>query len=190
MTKNLSSKKISFIDLEMLCWPDGFCPEGQNKHITQIGICEIDSFELQITRTANYYIRPNYKNFDVSEYCTNLTGITKELLISEGHFFNETLKTIQNEFSPRGQVTYAWGSDNDAIITHCKNYRIDNPWGTTGIWDLGVIFRSNYSIKKKLTLENALKHVNLNFEGKPHSAITDAINLARLHIEMLRKIRG
>lgn len=190
MTKNLSSQKISFIDLEMLCWPDGFCPEGQMKHITQIGICEIDSFNLTISRTANYYIRPNYKDFEVSEYCTNLTGITKELLLTEGHYLSEALNTIKNEFSPRQKITYAWGSDNDAIIDHCKKYNIDNPWGTTGIWDMGVIFRSSYSIKKKLTLEKALNHVNLKFEGKPHSALTDAINLGRLHIEMIRKIRG
>lgn len=190
MTKNLSSQKISFMDLEMLCWPDGKCPLGQSKYIIQVGICEIDSYDLKITRTANYYIRPNYKDFEVSEYCTNLTGITKELLLKEGRRFSDVMNTIRNEFSPRGKVSYAWGSDNDAIIEQCLKDNIENPWGNTGIWDLGVIFRSNYSIKKKLTLANALKYLHLTFEGKPHSAVTDAINLGRLHIEMIRKIRG
>jgi inhibitor of KinA sporulation pathway (predicted exonuclease) len=190
MSQNLTSQKIAYIDLEMLCWPNGECPANQTKHITQIGLVEIDTISLTVSRTANYYIRPENKNFEVSEYCTNLTKITKELLIKDGRRFPDVMNTIRNEFSPRNKVTFAWGSDNDPIVEHCNLYKCDNPWGSTGIWDLGVIFRSTYAIKPKLTLSKALKYLNVPFEGTPHNALYDAWSLAKLHIEMLRRIRG
>lgn len=186
---SLSSSKIQYIDLELQCWEDGKCPIGQTKHIIQIGLVEIDSTTLQITRKENYYIKPNNKNFEISKYCTNLTGITQEVIASKGKKFNEVMNTIRNNFSPRKKVTYAWGLDNYDIINHCKQYSCENPWEYTGIWDLGTIFQSSYSIKRKLTLEKAINHMNLTFIGRPHDGLIDAVNLANLHCEMIRRMR-
>jgi inhibitor of KinA sporulation pathway (predicted exonuclease) len=186
---NLSSSKIQYIDLELQCWENGKCPIGQSKHIIQIGLVEIDSAKLKITREERYYIKPNYKNFEISNYCTTLTGITREKILSSGKKFNEVMNTIKNEFSPRKKVTYAWGLDNLDIISHCKKYACINPWEYTGIWDLGTIFQSTYSIKRKLTLQHAITHMNLTFIGRPHDGLIDAINLANLHCEMIRRMR-
>jgi len=150
MSQKLSSTKIQYMDLEMQCWEDGITPANQTNHIIQIGIVEVDAEKLIISRQENYYIRPDNKNFEITEYCTNLTGITKKQLLSEGRKYSEVMQTIKNELSPRNKVSYSWGSDNEAIKEHCKNYNCHNPWQNTGIWDLGIIFQSTFLLKKKL----------------------------------------
>jgi len=189
MSQKLSSTKIQYMDLEMQCWEDGNCPIDQTNHIIQIGLVEVDATDLVIIRQENYYIRPKNKNFDISNYCTNLTGITKEKIISEGRRFSDVMQTIKNEFSPRNKVSYSWGSDNDAIISHCKDYNCYNPWQNTGIWDLGIIFQSTFLLKRKLALGKALEFLNVPFNGTPHNAVWDAASLADLHIEMMKRLR-
>lgn len=190
MSQKLSSTKIQYMDLEMQCWEDGITPENQTNHIIQVGLVEVDANTLTISRKENYYIKPTNKNFDITPYCTNLTGITTELLLKEGRRFNEVMSTIKNEYSPRNKVSYSWGNDNDAIREHCKNYNCNNPWANTGIWDLGIIFQSTFLLKKKLTLSKALEFLNIPFNGTPHNALWDAASLADLHIEMMKRLRG
>jgi len=188
-SKQPQNSKLQFIDLENLCWPSVNPPEGQTNHIIQIGIVEINTNNLTITRKERYYVRPKDKNFDVSEYCINLTGITKEIILAEGHYLPEVLRTIKKEFSPGNKVTYAWGDDQEDIRQHCKLYEVENPCDEFGIWNFGTVFHQSFCLSKKLTLEKALNHLGLEFQGKPHDALTDAENLAYLHIETLKQLR-
>jgi inhibitor of KinA sporulation pathway (predicted exonuclease) len=181
--------KIQFMDCEMLCWPDGTVPHGQTNHIIQIGAVEVDSETLKITRSKSYFIRPQSKHFEVSKYCTDLTGITRSRIIDEGHYFPEVMRTIKKEFAPQTKVTYAWGSDYEPIAEHCTKYSCSNPWAMNGIWDFGIIWRSAYNHKHKMPLADALESVGLKFKGRAHDAENDARALADLHNEMLITIR-
>ena len=182
--------KAQFLDLEMLCWENGDAPHGQSKDIIQLGIVEVDINNLQITRKHNYYIRPKNKHFDVSEYCTNLTGITRERLIDEGRYFPDVMRTIKKEFAPQNKITYAWGSDFEPISKQCIEFDCHNPWVEQGIWDFGIIWRSAYNYKYKLSLIEALNSVGLNFIGPQHDALNDAYALAQLHNYMMQTIRN
>ena len=181
--------KTQFLDVEMLCWPDGNCPNDQTKHIIEIGIVEVELEDLQISRTKSYFIRPKDKNFEVSDYCTNLTGITRSNLIDEGRYFSDAMHTIKKEFAPQNKNTFAWGSDYEPIAKHCSDYDVSNPWATNGIWDFGVFFRGAFNLKHKMSLTEAMKTLDLSFEGTPHRAVDDARALAHLHNEMMRRLR-
>jgi ERI1 exoribonuclease 2 len=182
--------KIQFIDTEMLCWPDGSCPHGQSNHIIQLGLVEVGTEQLSIAKKKSYFVRPQYKDFDVSSYCTALTGITRSKLISEGHYFPEVMRSIQKEFAPQNKVTYAWGSDFNPIAKYCVEYDCPNPWAETGILDFGIIFRSAYNHKHKMTLTDALSSMGLSFDGKAHDALNDALALALLHNKMMADLRN
>ena len=184
------SRRTQFIDCEMLCWPNKQIPSGQSNHIIQIGIVEVDADNFDITRKQRYYVRPKNKNFEVSEYCTILTGITKETILDEGKYFPEIMRTIKKEFSPRHKVTFAWGNDHEPIRDQCNQHICDNPWAETGIWDFGTVFRTAFNLKTKMPLAKALEKLNLEFPGKPHDALNDAMALANLHIEMMSRIRN
>ncbi len=180
--------KIQFLDCEMLCWNDGRKLAGIQNHIIQIGIVEVDVQLLKITKEHSYFIRPKDRNFEVSDYCTTLTGITRSTLISEGHYFADVMQTIRKEYAPQNKTSYAWGSDFEPIATHCSEYNVSNPWWS-GIWDYGLLFRTAYSMKHKLPLSDALHELNLTFEGCPHNALNDARALSHLAIQMMKDIR-
>jgi inhibitor of KinA sporulation pathway (predicted exonuclease) len=181
--------KIQFLDCEMLCWNQEEVPSNQSKHIIQIGIVETDTEKLEITRKKSFYIRPQNKDFEVSDYCVHLTGITHSKVIDEGHYFPEVMRTIAKEFSPNNKITYAWGSDYEPLAKHCSDYGCKNPWAENGIWDFGIIFRSAYNIANKIHLENALNYLGLTFPLPKHNALNDAHALAMLHNKMMSTIR-
>ena len=181
--------KIQFLDAEMLCWADGNTSQGQTNHIIQIGLVEVNSEDLKISRSKSYFIRPQDKHFDVSDYCTELTGITRSTLVNYGHYFPEVMKTIKKDFAPQTKVTYAWGSDFEPLSTHCIKYDCFNPWSTNGIWDFGIIFRNAYDFKHKMSLSEALQFLKLDFQGIAHNAENDAKSLAILHNEMMSIVR-
>jgi inhibitor of KinA sporulation pathway (predicted exonuclease) len=182
--------KTQFIDVEMLCWNKGEMPADQTNHIIQIGIVEVDNISLNINRKENFFVRPADKNFEVSDYCTALTGITREQIVTKGTYFPESMNRIQKHFSSRQRVTYAWGKDQQVIQAHCDTYQIQNPWGQTGIWDFSIYFRSAFNIRRSIRLSQALKNLNIDFPGAAHDALNDATALAELYIEMMRKLRN
>lgn len=182
--------KIQFIDCEMLCWEDGGCPLDQTKHIIQIGLVEVETENLSTIRKKSYYIRPQDRNFIISDYCTQLTGITRSQLIDEGRYLSDVMRSIKKDWAPQNKITYAWGSDFDPISDHCIKYNCINPWQTTGIIDFGFFFRSAYNHKHKMSLTDALISLGLEFDGKPHDAVNDANAVAILHNKMILDLRN
>ncbi len=181
----INTEKALFLDLELTCWED-MPPTGQKKEIIQIGIVEVNNKNLNISREFNFYIRP--ENSIISSYCTNLTGITPEIISSSGRRFTDVIRTIIKEVSPNKKFCYAWGNDSESIENACIEKMISNPFRNNFI-DLGSIFKSTFAISKNLSLPTALEFVNLKFEGTQHNALTDARNTARLYIEMIQRTR-
>lgn len=175
-----------YIDLEQACWM-GRPPEGLDNNIIQIGIAEADLINLKVTRTKRYYVRP--RKFEINWYCTKLTGITHDDIIKQGRPLGEVMSSIQREFGPKNKMCFAWGRDDEDIQQECLTHSIANPFGNT-IIDLGVMFRGSFLMKNNMKLHHALEFLGLAFEGRAHDAMVDATNTARLHIEMIRLLRG
>jgi inhibitor of KinA sporulation pathway (predicted exonuclease) len=94
-----------FMDLEFLCDQEVVFEDDV------IALCllsEDDAYEL------TSLIRPYYDEFDVSEYCTNLTGIRKEDLESQPYFdevYESMLEKVKKE-----DTIYVWGDvDLEAV---------------------------------------------------------------------------
>lgn len=97
--------KKFFMDLEFLCDVEEVFEDDI------IAICilsEDDSYEL------TSFVRPYDEEFDVSEYCTDLTGITKEDLISQP-FFDDLYGTMLENIGEE-DIIYVWGDvDLEAV---------------------------------------------------------------------------
>jgi inhibitor of KinA sporulation pathway (predicted exonuclease) len=97
--------KKFFMDLEFLCDVDEVYEEDI------IAICilsEDETYEL----TSN--IRPYEDDFEVSEYCTNLTGIAKKDLVDQPYF--DEIHEIMLENIGENDEIYVWGDvDLEAI---------------------------------------------------------------------------
>jgi inhibitor of KinA sporulation pathway (predicted exonuclease) len=79
MAKKLD--KILVVDLEATCW-NGPIPEGMVNEIIEIGVCLLDVNTGEITDNRGIIVKPEHSV--VSEFCTELTTITPELVEKEG----------------------------------------------------------------------------------------------------------
>ncbi|GAB6106634.1 exonuclease domain-containing protein [Fusibacter bizertensis] len=97
--------KVYFMDLEFLCDED-YAYEDEI-----IAICLIsddESYEL------TSLVRPYDDDFEVSEYCTALTGISKDDLSSKPFFSDLYEEMIEN--TSEDDILYVWGNvDLEAI---------------------------------------------------------------------------
>jgi inhibitor of KinA sporulation pathway (predicted exonuclease) len=86
-------------------------------------------------------------------------------------------------------MVHTWGDETGCLDRAAHNSEVKSPWGRN-VFDLSYAFRSSFNLTRNLSLSDALNYLGLKFEGKPHDALTDAKNTARLHVEMMRRLRN
>lgn len=174
----MNYSKIVLFDLEMCCWDDR---EPRTGEIIEIGIAEIDLIAQKTTRTAQYYVKPEHDQ--VSEFCTELTGITPRIITKQGRPLSEVLKTIKKNFGSN-KIFGAWGRDDLTILNECDIKGLQRPF--TEYINVSAIYNmSQRSKNTKISMLNAMQEKGLSFEGRQHSGLTDAMNLARLGLIIL-----
>jgi inhibitor of KinA sporulation pathway (predicted exonuclease) len=177
------------LDLELTCW-EGDPPAGKRPQIIQIGIAEIDLVRLTLTRTSSFLVRP-YGFHALSDFCTALTGITTEQVKTKGRWIDEVLKALVKEYGPKRKAILTWGDDETALLEEAA------PLGYLETFrrmtDLGWIFHSTFQFPQRPGLSDALQFLGLTPVGTDHNAEYDAINTARVFMELMahtRKMQG
>lgn len=183
MIKRLNTDNLVIFDLEMCCWDDGRTPN--TGEIIEIGICQINTKSLTITKTAQYYVKP--ESDEISEFCTELTGITPKKVHKQGRPLKEVMASVHKNFGSSGKVFMAWGQDNEILNEELKQKNIEFCMGD--YHNAAMMFRMLTGFRNISQL-NAMKEFGLEFEGNQHSGVDDAKNLARLIIELMKKVRN
>lgn len=164
--------KITCFDLEMCCWEDA----RQIGEIISFGLCELDLKTGKITREAHHYIKPVTDT--VSDFCTQLTGITQRTVSRQGRPLNEVVNSITAKFGTKRPYV-CWGDDGDYLtrMARRQNFFIPN-----------MVFLNAallYQLRKRhigesIGLKRAMASEGLEFEGAAHNALNDSRNMARL----------
>lgn len=170
------------IDVEMTCW-EGAPPEGEASEMIALGIVDLRTDDLEIKRAQQFLIRPQFST--ISPFCSTLTGITP----NEGAAappLAEVLRTVRKSF---GQSDWcAWGRDDELIRESCQRAGAEFPF--PGLFhDVAAQVRLLLGLTYRPGLDEALARFNLDFEGQPHDVLADARNLARLYMEVARRLR-
>ena len=171
-----------YLDLELNC-PDRFKPSDPNPEILEIGIVELDITSLRIVREHDYLVRPHR---DISRRCTKITGLTNEDF-KGAKPFKEVIAEICAEW-PGNTASIAWGEDGAILTRACRHHSVRMPFRP--FIDLSQIVRQALLLENQLSLGGALERLGLSFEGRAHTALADARNTARLHAEMIRRLRA
>lgn len=171
-----------YIDLELNC-PDRFRPGDPDPEIIEIGIVELDITSLPIVRERNYLVRPHR---DISRRCTKITGLISDDF-KGAKSFKDVIVEICAEW-PCKAASVAWGEDGAILSRACRQHRVRMPFRP--FIDLSQIVRQALLLENQLSLSAALEHLGLSFEGCPHTALADARNTARLHAEVIRRLRA
>ncbi|MFK4135944.1 exonuclease domain-containing protein [Pseudomonas luteola] len=168
------SKLVSF-DMEMCCWNEGDRDVGE---IISIGLVEIDLHRGVLLRESQYIVKP--VKDAVSEYCTQLTGLTQALVNKQGKPLHDVLDSIKRKFGGPQKIYTAWGTDDQYLSKQCSELGIESSPIQSCLNAAQL-----YAIRKRhkggrLSMVKAMASEGLTFQGKQHSALDDARNLARL----------
>jgi inhibitor of KinA sporulation pathway (predicted exonuclease) len=172
-----------YFDVEQTCW-SAPPPPGMQQEIIEIGVAAMDLETLEITLEKSYFVRP--RRWEISAKCTQLTGISTDD-IRTARPFPEVLTGITREFTPSKGLCCTWGDDAALIAKACQSYGLKSPF--RNLIDLAVIHKHLFLLKDQSGLRKAIEMLGLSFVGEQHTALADALNTARVHASLIRRMR-
>jgi len=190
---NIKLNKILVIDLEATCWDGGIAPNSElqkyESEIIEIGVCELAKDHMgnyYSSSTYSYYVKPI--KHTVSDFCHKLTGISQEMLDKHGMTLEMALHQFNRDYSPKHKTLVTWGNyDKMQIIKECNEKKIEDKYNFSDtLINAKNLFAIKYKLEKEIGLGSALKHLNMEFIGDQHSGVDDALNTARLFLEIIK----
>lgn len=178
-------EKALVLDLEATCWKTKEEQGEQTQDIIEVGIAVVDLVNRKIKYESGYsqLVRP--VNSVVNDYCTDITGITPEMVKNKGIPFNEMCNQVTNKYG-ENTIWMSYGYfDYKLFNEQCNRMAVKLPFGKNyyNLKNMNSIFGG---YKKEFGLDNALAERGMKFEGMKHRAYDDAENAARVLLHMLR----
>lgn len=180
--------KIFVVDVESTCW-EKEPPKGQKSEIIQIGITVVNSKEIKIEESMSFFTRPIFSK--VSEYCTELTGITPEQ-VAKAPLFSDVCHKLQN----MGLKHYTWASygdyDRTMFYKNCDYYEDGCDLYPFGLrhWNIKDLIGHTANWSKNRGVLESLDFIGENFEGRHHDGQDDSKNIAKVLVYLLKKMKG
>jgi inhibitor of KinA sporulation pathway (predicted exonuclease) len=179
--------KVVVIDVESTCWEKNEeRPRGAMSEIIEVGVCLLDVRTLERSDKASIIVRP--LSSKVSPYCTELTGHT-QAAVDAGISFPEAMNVLTNKYQidRRGWASYGdydrqmFMRDSQACgITYPFSLRHRNVKNQVST-DLGW--------EKEVGMDEALKRLGMSLDGRHHNGADDAMNIAKILAELMRRTR-
>lgn len=172
------------IDLEATCFDRDILGREQthrDMETIEIGVVALNN-QGTIIDTFQSYVKPTYT--ELSPYCTSVIGITADMLVGAPNFPDVIARLAEwlESLPAKPTCWYSWGKYD------LKQLTLD---AGPERWKLALplpehrnakrLFqRQNLKKSREVGLMKALELAGLEFEGRHHSAIDDAKNVARL----------
>ncbi|TPX51828.1 hypothetical protein SeMB42_g00501 [Synchytrium endobioticum] len=171
------------------------CDEGSDKsyphEIIELPVILIDGQRGVIVDEFHSYVRPVYTP-KLSSFCTNLTGITQDKVDASSPFpivvgmLDQWLAERCGRY-PFPRVLFITDGPwdlRDFVRKQCELSYIDRPPYWVRFLDLRRAFTDFYPHPRS-SLSGMLNCLGMNFEGREHSGIDDARNIARIVLRMM-----
>ena len=166
------------VDLEATCWN----PRGpQPNEIIEIGAVCIDENQQSVGEFEQF-VKPKIHP-QLSEFCTELTSITQEM-VDAAPLFPEALDKFQQWIKSFGDdyTLCSWGFyDRTQFKNDCKLYNLDTSWLSAHI----SVKHQHGKIRntKPMGMKGALRKENFQLDGTHHRGIDDARNIAKIFVK-------
>ena len=181
----MRDKSILVVDLEATCWEDQKTPDGEgqgihNMEIIELG-CALATRQGKLLDTGSFLVRP-IRNPALSSFCTELTGITQEM-VDEAPAFPGAVQAMNAWLGdlPDDLIWCSWGNydrlhlEAQSLLDGAQPAILARPH-----LNLKRIWRRTTGQKKRNGLASALVFHDLAFEGSQHRGVDDARNITRL----------
>lgn len=175
MAKKLD--KILVVDIEATCW-NGPNPPGMENDIIEIGICLLDIHTGDITDNRGIIVKP--ERSEVSEFCTELTTITPEMVTEQGISFKEACAILKKDYMSQSRAWASFGAyDLKQFQRQCSAVNVGYPFGPSHI-NVKTLFALKNKLGHEQGMAGALAMLNISLEGTHHRGIDDAKNIAKI----------
>lgn len=173
-------------DIEATCEDDAIDPDYEMETIEIGGVKVRDG---KIIDTFQTFVKPKLV-YELTDYCTNLTGITYADL-EDAPYFEEAI-IMFFEFIYGSSIYSAGNFDRNMFLKELKGK------GSLYIHELvaDVVRYSHRDLKKHYTMimskpragmYSMAKELGIPMEGSHHRALDDALNLTMIYLEIERK---
>ncbi|WHT23097.1 exonuclease domain-containing protein [Crossiella sp. CA-258035] len=168
------SHLLNVIDVEATCWPSA-PPPGQVSEIIEIGLTVVDLTTR--TRLAKHRILVRPQQSTVSEFCTELTGLTQSE-VDTGVTFPEACAQLTAEHEAGDRSWTSWGDyDRKQFQRQCTT--TPYPFGSSHT-NAKTTFATAFNLRRPVGMAQALKIAGLPLEGRHHRGDDDSWNIAAL----------
>lgn len=177
--------KVISIDLEM---------NQPSKKIIQIGYIIADVQKNKILRKRSLIVNPNEPLGIIQDGRTisDFTGITEVDIKFNGMSLQDAYKILVmdvEELNPN-RTPIQWGQGDSYCLKEQLGLTWDEYIFRNRIWDIKSLYQIHRSFQNKSVangLEKALNSLGMEFKGRPHNALDDALNTYRVFYELGQK---
>ncbi|MBZ0287664.1 MAG: exonuclease domain-containing protein [Anaerolineae bacterium] len=168
---------ILVVDVEATCW-SGNPPEGQESEIIEIGVCTLDVVSGERLEKRSILVKPERSK--VSEFCTELTGLTHKQVMGKGIAFDKACAILEREFNSRRRIWASYGEyDRSLFQRQCEALGVAYPFNEAHI-NVKSLFALVHCQPFEVGMVRALEMLDLQLEGKHHRGDDDAWNIANI----------
>jgi inhibitor of KinA sporulation pathway (predicted exonuclease) len=167
---------LNVVDVEATCW-DGQPPAGAVSEIIEIGLTVVDLSTRERVSKHRILVRPRRSR--VSEFCTELTGLT-QAEVDTGVEFPEACRLLITEHRADSRPWASWGDyDRNQFQRQAKATGTRYPFSGRHT-NVKLRFTEARGLKRRPGMHTALDIAGLPLEGRHHSGADDAWNIAAL----------
>jgi len=177
MTDYSLEQLFACVDLEATCDRQDFPMEKME--IIEIGavLCGLDGVEISRFQT---FVKPA-QNPILTDFCKELTGIEQSQVDGAPELSEALVLLSQWSSMCDPSLWISWGQfDEDLMRIECERYDVDYPF-LCEHRNAKKLFAKAQRFKKRVGLKTAVEKITkIGWQGRHHSGIDDARNLARL----------
>ncbi|MET8980216.1 3'-5' exonuclease [Streptomyces sp. NPDC004539] len=174
---------LNVVDVEATCWP-GSPPPGKVSEIIEVGLTVVDLAARERVARHRILVRP--ARSEVSEFCTELTGLTQRE-VDGGVTFAEACRRLAAEHHAGSRPWASWGDyDRLQFTRQCRATRTPYPFGRRHT-NAKAAFTDAHGLRKRPGMAQALQIAGLPLEGRHHSGEDDAWNIAALVLHLAER---
>lgn len=183
MANNLD--KIVVVDVESTCWEKKTPRRLDESEIIEVGISVIDLATMSLEDNEGILVLP--QKSAVSQFCTDLTTITQEMIDESGISFGEACSILRGKYNTNNRVWMSWGDyDRRQFERQCRQSDTRYPFGPTHI-NLKNLFAIEMGLSREVGMDAALKMLKMELDGTHHRGVDDARNIAKIACQILKR---
>lgn len=165
-------------DTEFTAWPGSrerqWSEPWEHRELIQMAAVKVSVVEqrLQITETFNELVTPVI-NSQLSDYITQLTGITQTMIQELAVDFSSVLRQF-HQFCHYGELPgFSWGNDVNVLRENCMLNSVGWPEFHAGLKDIKPFLRNSGIQFGEINSGGLAKSLGLEVAGQEHNALHD-----------------